>query len=174
MSKATIRNIVIAAVLMIGAIVVFCLVFNKVTNEGGRLTTQVEALAKQRQQEDSFFKLKRLFETTKVDRKELASHFLLKESDSIDFLNQVELLAKEQGVELDGKGLDKVQDKESNTTWIEVGYGIKASKERVKTFIKILETSPYTSRIMSVDMRSVTKTEWQADVKIRVMVLTYE
>lgn len=174
MSKTSITNIIIALIITAAAGAVFFFVFQKVMNEGDRLAVQVEALATQRAQEDSFFKLKKVFEETKDDRSELQSFFLVQESGSIDFLNTVESLASKNGVTLKTSGIDLISDKEEGTEWIEFGFTVTGSRDRVQRYIEILENVPYVARLVSVDLKSLSKTEWQTNVKIKVMLLSYD
>jgi len=173
MSPSTIKNTVIAIIFM--AIGVSCFVFMvlQTDKQGAELSVQIETLAAQRAQQDSFFRLQKTAEETKSERLQLQSYFLLKQSDSIDFLNNVENIAPQAGVELQTSNLDSVQD-DDGSDWIEVDFSFKGSRDRVKNFVQILEELPYVSRLIAVDLNTVSQTEWEAKVTMRVRVLEYD
>lgn len=176
MSPSTIRNVIISSILTGLIVVIFVFTLSEVNAQGKKLLDQIKTLQEYRAQQDSYLQLKRLADESKSDRELLRSFFLLKESDSIDFLYQVEDLASEIGVTLDtsNNNVGTVKDKKDDSEWVEVSYSVVGSRERVQSFIKILEKMQYVSRLMSVDMRALSKTEWQAKVKLRVRLLTYD
>ena len=51
---------------------------------------------------------------------------------------------------------------------------VTGSRDRVQRYIEILENVPYVARLVSVDLKSLSKTEWQSNVKIKVMLLSYD
>ncbi|MCD5381334.1 MAG: hypothetical protein LR008_02045, partial [Candidatus Pacebacteria bacterium] len=113
-------------------------------------------------------------EETKSDRQQLDGFFLSQESDSIDFLNQVETLAPKVNVSIETKSLKLVEDKVSDSEWIQSSFLLLGSRDEVNHFIKILETLPYISRIIHIEMSSLSNVEWQAEVIMQVRVLTYD
>jgi len=174
MSTSTIRNVLFSVVCMLVALAGFIFMVVQTDKQGKQLATQVETLAAQRAQEESFFRLQRIAEETKEERAELQSHFLLNDSDIIDFFTEVESLAPQAGVELGGSSLESIIDDTDSTQWVEVDLSFSGSQNRVKDFIKILEQLSYVSRLTSVNIQSQSPTQWQAAVTMRVRVLAYE
>lgn len=174
MNRSSIRNAIIALTLFCLAAVSFGFMLHQVNVEGDALTEQISILETRQAQEASYFRLLKTFEESEADREKLQSYFLQKESDSIDFLNKVEALAPQAGVELQTNGLELITDPTDETKWIEVGFSVKGARDRLRVFLQILEQLPTASRLMSVDMKAISRTEWQAGVKMRVRVLAYD
>lgn len=174
MSPSTIQNSVISLVVMILAALAFGFMVVQTDKQSKELVVQIQTLSTQRAQEESFFKLQKIAEDTKEERELLQSHFLLKDSESIDFLNNVESIAPRAGVSLQTSNLSSVIDSRDNTEWIEVDFTFSGSRKRVKDFVQILEELPYVARLMSVDLTASNQTEWKARVTMRVRVLAYD
>lgn len=174
MNRSSIRYAVIALILFCFATATFGLMIHQVNVEGDALTEQINILETRHAQEASYFRLLKTFEESETDREKLQSYFLQKESDSIDFLNKVEALAPQAGVELQTNGLELITDPSDETKWIEVGFSVKGARDRLRVFLQILEQLPHVSRLMSVDMKAISRTEWQATIKMRVRVLDYD
>jgi len=117
---------------------------------------------------------RRIAEETQEERLQLESYFLLKESDSIDFLNNIESIAPQAGVVLQTSSLDTVVDPSDNSQWIEVDFSFSGSRSRVREFVEVLEELPYVSRMMSLNVTMQNQGQWQAEVTMRVRVLAYD
>ncbi len=174
MSKSTIRNIYISIILILTSISTFGFMMYQVIQKGRQLEVQINALEQEQKQQNSHINLKRITENTVTEREKVQSYFLSQESDSIDFLNQIEDIAPRAGVDLKTSGLETVMDTENSTKWIQAEFSFSGSRERVQQFIKILETFPLVSRIMFVDMIAMSSTKWQAEVTMQVQVLEYD
>ncbi|MCA9355561.1 hypothetical protein KC865_03370 [Candidatus Kaiserbacteria bacterium] len=173
MSKATIRNLVISLILIASALTVFGLMVFQVRDQGNQLIAQMESLREEQSQVGSYIALQRISEKSADDRNLLKSYFLSQESDSIYFLNQVESLAPQVGVEIRTSGLGTVQNEKEEVEWIKVTFSFSGSRERVERFIKILENYPLLSRINSVNFLSRSGGEWEASVNMQVRVTAY-
>ena len=174
MSSSTIRNGIIATVLILIAGSVFGLMVYQVVAEGAQLTEQVAALEAERAQEASYLRLQRQAELTTDERSQLQSHFLQQEGDSVDFLNQVEQLAPTAGVVLETSGLDLLTDPLDESEWITVTFTFSGSQMAVQRFIKILETLPYVQQVTAVTLTAHSGTNWQAELTMQVRLLTYD
>ena len=174
MSKTTLRNIIVSLIMIFVSLGVFLFMVYFVTDQGARLEEQIIVLEGERAQELSYVWLQKLTEETKSDRQQLDGFFLSQESDSIDFLNQVETLAPKVNVSIETKSLKLVEDKVSDSEWIQSSFLLLGSRDEVNHFIKILETLPYISRIIHIEMSSLSNVEWQAEVIMQVRVLTYD
>lgn len=146
----------------------------RVGEQGEELGIQIEALEKQQAQEATHRSLQRTAETSKDDRQHLESFFLSKESDSIDFLNQVESLAPRVDVALRTQGLEVLTDVTDGGQWIVASFGFSGTREQVQQFIQILETMPYVSRLTEVQIGRQSSVLWQATVTMQVRILTYD
>lgn len=173
MSRLTIRNLIIASLFLLVSLGAFGYMVKEIGKQGNLLSERVQALSKQRSQESSFYRLQKISEDSVKEREKLTAHFLQKESDSIDFLNQVESLAPEVGVNLKTENLKEIIDK-NGKSWIEVNFSFSGSKQRVQNFIDVLENLPYLSQVTSVSLSSGESAVWQAKVVMQVHVLSYD
>lgn len=171
MSDRTKTNLIIAIVSFVvtAAAVFFVIVY--VTGQGTVLQEQIKALEEQSTQEASLLRLKRIAEESTDDRALVGSFFLQQESDSIDFLNQIETLAPQVGVSLQTRGLDQINDKTTKTDWVEVSFTFSGSRASVQRFIEILETVSYISRVTNIELRAQSSAFWRADVTMRIRLL---
>lgn len=144
-----------------------------INQNGALLREQLETLNEQNRQEASLLRLQRLATETKDDREELASHFLLRESDSIAYLSDIETLAPSVGVTLETKDLRQVDEKDK-TSWIQVSFALTGERDSLEQFIDLLEKTPYVSRIISVNLVARSAEYWQANVTIQVQLLGYD
>ena len=173
MSKSTTTAIIISVILFVVAISGISLMIYQVNQQSDQLDSQVATLEKEQAQENSYFKLQRLSEDTEVDRVLLKSYFLEQESNSIDFLNLVESIAPEAGVDLKTDKLDVLKRKGEESEWIEATFTFSASRERVLNFIQVLETLPYVLRLTTIEMSLKSASSWQAQVTMQVQILDY-
>ncbi len=174
MNRTTLRTLIISLTLLSISLGGFVFMLFEVAAKAATLTTQITALEAQNTQEASFLALERTAEESRTKREQLARYFLAKESDSIDFLNQVEALAPTVGVSLQTDSLMEVGDKDKKTEWIEVTFSVAGSRERVQQFIMMLEQLPYVSKVMSVDQSLRIDDVWDAKVTMQVRVLSYD
>lgn len=144
-----------------------------INQNGALLKEQLSTLNEQNKQEASLLRLQRLAEDTREEREKLGSHFLLRESDSIIFLSEIESLAPNIGLSLETKELKQVVEKDK-TTWIEVTFGATGARTDVENFIQILEIIPYVSRVMTVKMEARSTEYWQAIVTVQVQLLQHD
>lgn len=173
MSKGTIRIAIFAIILVVVSVSIFSFMVLRVISQGEELSLQINTLQESAAQEDSYYNLQRLADETALEREELQTYFLAKESESIDFLNLVESLAPQVGVSLSTVSLEEVIE-DGNVAWVEPTFSFSGSRDRVGNFIKILETLPYVLRISSVDMASNAGSKWEVQVTMQVRVLSYD
>lgn len=171
MTKTTLRNLIIAVVtflIVVGAVLV---AFLGVLEGSQTLQQQIEAVAAQNKQEESLLRLQRIAQESETERAELESYFLLRESDSISFLSEIETLAPKSGLALETTGLQQVA--EDNKDWIQATFSVTGDRLDVQEFISILENIPYVSRVKSVNMNNANVGSWQAIIVIQVQLLKY-
>jgi hypothetical protein len=174
MSKLAKTTFLISAILLILAVTLFGMVAYWVSNQGETLSEQITALASEREQESSFLRLQRTFDSTVEDRQKLQSLYLASESNSIDFLNLIEGIAPEAGVELTTNSLDSKIDDTDNTEWVVVDFVFTGTRTNVQNFIQILENLPYVVRLNRVELNEQSTNVWEAAVNIQAIVLPYD
>lgn len=172
MSNSAKRRIIIGVVLIVCSGVLFGLVVMQVNRQGNELTSYIDTLEAEQAQEQSYIKLQRLAEATVEDRETVQQYFLLRESDSIDFLNQIEGLAPTVGVALETE--DLVIKEEKDSAWVEVVFSFSGTRENVDRFIELLESVAYVSRILSVNLQARSGIDWEASVTMQIRILEYE
>ncbi|MCA9358278.1 hypothetical protein KC902_03380 [Candidatus Kaiserbacteria bacterium] len=174
MSGSTKKTVIIALILTLASVAVFGFMVFRVFEQGDRLVAQIGALEEQRAQEAAHRNLQRIATDSQADRDKIKEYFLEKESESIDFLNQVETLAPQVGVALKTTNLQLVTEKNTKQAWIEVTFEFSGTRMYVQNFIQILETLPYVLRLNSVTMEARSRSEWQASVTMQIQVLSYD
>jgi hypothetical protein len=125
-------------------------------------------------QQDSFFRLQRLAENTTNEREQIQDLFLVSNSDSIDFLNLVEGLAPQEGVQLSTEQVEEIQTAEGQPDWVKIDFTFSGSREAVENFVQIIETLPYVLRVDYLSMNLTSGSEWRAEVTVKVQLLNYD
>lgn len=170
MKSKTTQNLLLASILLVitagGAVSLLWFI----SKNSALLTEQLDALKEQNQQEASLLRLQRLAVETKADREKLASYFLLRESDSIMFLSEIEALAPRLSLLLETEALKQLLS-EDKVPWIEASFSVSGSRENIERFLSVLETIPYVSRITFVHMEAQASDNWRAEVTIQVQLL---
>lgn len=174
MSQTTLRNLIFSSLIVLIAAGIFGFTLYKIEVERTQLAEQISTLTEQQGQENSFYRLQRIAEESAAARAELQSYFLLQESDSINFLNQVETLAPLIGVALETDSLNQLPETDAGDNWIEVGFTYNGSRESVNRFTRLLEHLPYVSYVTQYSVTADTPTNWQAEIKLLVYVLSYD
>ncbi|MEY3783721.1 MAG: hypothetical protein RLZZ230_43 [Candidatus Parcubacteria bacterium] len=170
MSTATVRNLIIGLLITIASAAAFSFTVYTVIQKGNKLSALVATLEEQKAQEDSYLYLQHLTENTQTERDELKKYFLVGESDSIDFLTQVESLAPQLDLTIKTSDLKKITDVEK-VDWIEATFSFSGSQTNVYSFIKVLESLPYVLRLTSVNVDALSSSDWKASVTMQVQIL---
>jgi len=144
----------------------------EILKEAKLLDEQVTALATDQSQASQLIQLKKVVSRTESDRDTIASYYLQSQADSIDFLNFIEELANNHPITLETIGATEVQNEQSNR--LAVRYDLQGSLAQVEQFIEILETIPYASELMRVNLQKETALAWKAAVTIEVIILDHE
>lgn len=174
MSKITIRNLIIASTVLLLTTGVFVFMIFQIQAQGRLLVENTKTLNAERLQEDSFYKLQKVADESAGDRGKMVSYFLQEEGDTINFLNQIETLAPQVGVVLKTDSLEKSTDKATGASWVDVSISFSGEEKQVQIFIRVLERLPYLLKITSLDLGAQSNSLWEAKVKLRVFVLTYD
>lgn len=173
MSRSTKRNLILSCVLFLLSFGGSAFMLWQVHQQGIELSKQVSTLQAEQAREQAHIQLQRTADETRDDRAQLRQYFLAQESDSIDFLNLVEQSAPQVGVALSTNSLNAVTGA-NDATWIETSFTFQGERAAVDRFITLLETVPYVSQVMSLQVQARTSTEWQANVVMRIRVLNYD
>lgn len=172
MSKTTLRNLIISLAVFTVVVGVVMIVFFSVVKNSQILEEQIVAVAAQTQQEDALLRLQRIAQNSEAEREELASYFLLRESDSINFLSEIEAIAPTLSLGIETTSL--VQVTQDNKDWVQASFGVTGTRDNVQDFIQLLENIPYVSRVTSVSLNGTPAGNWKADVTVQVQLLQYD
>ena len=162
----------IAAVTLAVVLVGVTLSIKLIIDQSELLSQQAQALAVDQAQQSAFSRLQRLVEDTQPQRDQLQSYYLTSQSDSIDFLNFVENIARMRGIELETINPTEIEVKSEK--YLSVGYDISGTLSQVEEFISTLEAIPYVSQLKSVELNQLSSTRWGANVMIEVAIESYE
>jgi len=173
MSRVTLRNLIVTLIIASLAIASLGYMIYKVASEGSRLEQQISDLEEQNTQEASLIQLQRVAYDTEEARNKLQDYFLLKESDSIDFLNDIEELAPTVGLSLKTENLEQITG-EDDSSWIQVNFFITGSRQDIQNFVQILEIIPYVSKLTNINLKSRSGSIWEANITMQVQVLAYD
>lgn len=172
MSRLTIKHFIISTALLLFAISLCVLAIYEIMDNAQTLKQQVTVLAAEQAQENSYYRLQKIDEDSKGERDRLGTYFLRQSSDSIDFLNKVEELAPQAGVDLKTEMLEDIADKNTGTKWINVKFSFSGTQTDVERFVEILERLPYFSQVTAVSLKARSLGNWQAQVTMRVFLTT--
>lgn len=142
----------------------------KIRSEGVRLQEQIEILTKNNEKESAYVKLKRLAQETEAERALLASSFFKAESDSINFLGEIETLASALGLSLRTEALDRIVDETSKKEYIKMTFAYEGQKDVVFNFSKLMEVTPYHSKVEAVSLRKVNGGNWEGQLTILITI----
>lgn len=174
MTKGTKSIVVVAITLSLVALAVFVVLWLQLSDTREQLSEQIASLQTERQQEEDRVQLQRTANETADEREMLAGYFLAKESESIDFLNYIESVAPQAGVQLSTTDLQVVEGESETVDWLQVNFKYDGTREAVLRFTEVLETAPYISSLESVNMRSLSSDTWTASVVMKVQLMRYE
>ena len=122
MSSATIRNFIIACLVLFIAAGAFGYILYMSISQQHSLNEALTAITKREAQEVAYVNAKRTAQESEEDRKLLDAMFIEEESDSIEFLTDVETSAKIVGINLQTNSLEVVEDKKTKAKALTVGF----------------------------------------------------
>jgi len=172
MHISTKRVTVIAVLAFVTMILVVGLSIRTIMAESAVLSVQMAMIEVDQSQQVALTRIQKLAQETKSQRDQLHSYYLESQSDSIGFLNYIEQLAGERGVDLTAVNPTEVE--RDGQVWLSVGYKFSGSLAQVEAFIRLLENIPYASQLTAIELERQSSVLWQTDVSIEVAVLTYE
>lgn len=165
------KKILIASIITTTVTVsIFGLFFNEIRLRGAQLEQQISILTENNSKESTNVRVKRLVQETEQQRLTLTNHFFSNESQSISFLNEVEQLAKKQGLSLKTEALDKVVDPVTNEETIKMVFVFSGQKSTVFRFSEILEVIPYHSSVDSLILRKQPDGSWEGRSVISITI----
>lgn len=169
MHTHTKQVLVLALLSFAGAGTAVGLLTYEIDRTGDMLSAHVAVLGEHAATQQNRARLSRLAETTAPERTELADYFLESSDDSIDLLNTLETLAADFG--LTGNPTDLTTGSEGNTTYVEVPFRFRGSKQAVTDFSRALEFLPYQAELRSLSLTRGSGNSWEGTARVRVITL---
>lgn len=173
MSKTTLQHLIVSTIALLFAIGILGYAIFRIYNEGILLRNQVDVLQKEQAHQNSYFKLQKTAEDSKVQREALETYFLKQSSDSIDFLNQIEALAPTMGVILKTDSLEETADKKSGAKSIDVKFTCNGGRNAVERFVSALEHIPLLSQMTAVSVTARSEGDFEAKIAMKVFIISY-
>ena len=174
MTKSTKSHLIISSIVLLFAVLCLGLTVYQIGNKSNVLIDQIKVLEIERAHESSFYRLQKIYGESKEDRDIVSGYFLKQGSDSIDFLNKVELLAPKEGVVIKTDSLEERSDIKTGDKWIDVQFSFSGTQNNVERFVTILERLPYFSQVTSLQMITKEEGEWEARLSMKIFIATYD
>ncbi|HMO77889.1 MAG TPA: hypothetical protein PKA42_00095 [Candidatus Paceibacterota bacterium] len=166
-TKKILTTSIITAAVTVGILGLF---FNEIRARGSELEQQISILTENNTKESTSVRVKRLVQETEQDRLALNNNFFANESQSISFLNEIELLARNLGLSLKTEALDKVVDPANGAERIKMVFVFNGQKSTVLRFSEILEVVPYHSSVDSLTLRKQPDGNWEGRAAISITI----
>jgi hypothetical protein len=136
---------------------------------GLALEEQLLAIQTQVSQQSALLRLQAAAEGSAVDRASLTDFFLGEPSDVIAYNNLIKSTAPKVGVSLEVQELAEIFPDGSDTAeWVSVRLSSSGSRTGLENFLAILESTPYHSRIISVNLSEMVGGVWEAEIEVWV------
>lgn len=149
---------------------IFGFLVYKIHTQGNQLEDYLVVINERNAQESSFIKVRKLIQETEEDRNVVNSAFFKDESESINFLGDIEKMAKASSIQLTTESLDKTIDTDKVTEYIKIVFIFKGKKTDVLNFTKLLETVPYHSWVESLDLSKDSNNIWEGRLTLFITI----
>lgn len=167
------KKIFIASLILAGATIgALIMAWYMILGQRDQLQKQVSILTENSAKQDSYSRIRKQLTETEEERASLAAAFFAAEGDSIAFLNEIESLAAMSNLKLETKALDKITEKETNETFIQMRFSYEGNKESVLTFSTLMETIPYYSRVTALSIEKMSDNNWSGEITIQISIAT--
>lgn len=142
--------------------------FFYVSMEGAKLEEQMEVVGKNRLMQDRYNNLLKILEDTKTEHEQLGGH-LLTEGNTINFLSEIESLARDMGLRFTTDSLDVEALPNPQFEAINLKLRADGDRETLVSFLNILESLPYFSRINELGLEAAGGEDlWSAKITLMV------
>jgi hypothetical protein len=153
----------ISIIVLIFAISVFGVVVYFVYKENRILSSSIEAYESARMREEQTVGLQTLLRSTKGELETLNS-FVVKRSGVVEYLENLELVAREASLVPD---VDSVlEEGEGEDSTLRVRINLAGAFDNLVLYLERLEVLPYTSYVESINMQYVEFGEWEMSVTL--------
>lgn len=166
------KKILLFAVLLCSLALGICLfLIFQINNTGAKLDTYTKALSEKNVREEAFIKVNRLIQDSTAKRATLTSAFFSSEGDSVSFLNDLETFASSINLNLKTDDLNKVIGEDKKSESITMTFIYSGQKDKVLTFTKFLEETPYYSSISDFELKQTESNTWEGKLTLLISLI---
>jgi len=153
-----------------GSVAVAGLTFYLIDKEGEELKRQMEVIGKDKLMQEQYYSLQEILNQTKSEHTELANYLLTKDN-TINFLNEIETMARDMGLKLTTDSLAVSALPNPQFEAIDLRIRVEGERTTLLAFLSVLENLPYFSRINELNLNAVKGSDgaiWSASVSLMV------
>lgn len=144
--------------------------FYQIKAKGMLLEEQVKILAENSSKEKVYLDIKRTIQETENDRNYINSRFFKNENDSINFLNEIESLAPQLGLDFKTKGLDTILDENKKSKTVKMSFTYSGRENSVMDFTKMLENLEFHSYLENLSLKKNNENLWEGSVTLLISI----
>ncbi len=170
MNSRTKNTLVIVSIVFLITVGIGGFILTEIKAKGALLSEYIAVLDERSAQRDSFIRVKRQVDETADNRELIRKSFFKDESDSIDFLGEVESFAQSINLELETEELNKTQSEDKKTEYIDMTFVYQGQKDQVLNFTKLLENIPYHSWIKTLELREELNGDWTGRLELSITI----
>lgn len=142
----------------------------QIKNKGMLLEEQVRILAENNSKEKVYLDVKRTIQETEMERSYINSRFFKDENDSINFLNEIENLAPQLGLEFKTKSLETILDENKKPQSLKMSFTYIGKESTVRDFTKMLENLQYHSYLENLSLKKSNDSNWEGNATLYISI----
>ena len=155
-----------------GACVLLTVAILEVRRLGQELEEQVRLVANSEAIKQQAAESQQLLRETENERQDLNEH-ILTEDNMVNFLAEIEAVAKQQGVGLATKALDLKEIDDQNFDTLTASFGFAGEQEAAFRLIRIFENLPYESSVTRLTY-GTQDGRIEGEISIDVSIVSYD
>jgi hypothetical protein len=144
-----------------------------IRSHGSELESRAQTVAEANAKIKSYKDLWTRYELTKAERERLSTFVLTKDETSA-FLTEIETIGHEKQVSIKTNTLVVEKNKETNEETLRIEFLIEGAVAEVKKVIKLLETLPYESTLISLVLSVEEDGQARSTVGLGVTLVEYD
>jgi phenylpyruvate tautomerase PptA (4-oxalocrotonate tautomerase family) len=169
MTKQTTTTLIVASLYFTVFLALLVYAYISVRAEQVRYQELTTTLATEAAKQAVAHQITEVSSRTVAERAEL-QHYFVTEKETISFITEIESLARSIGVTLETTSLDLTPATGKDPAILKTGFLVKGSQTDVTTFLQMMESLPYHSRIPTMDISRLGSNEWQGSLSLEVTV----
>jgi len=170
MCKKTKQTFIIAVVTSLLSFSICLFLFYEIRAQGLSLEEHVDILNENNKKEAAYSNLNKLIKETEKERNKIENIFLSNQSEGLDFVNEIEIIAPSLGLSLETKGLGNPVDEETGIESVAINFVYSGTKSSVLGFTKLMENIPYHSSVESLSIRETGPDDFEGEITIHITI----